>query len=138
MKHQDHFRCRITCGYCGKRRHDEEVCHIKHRNSKKPNKAEEERRKNAGVNQRAEVTILGDPPARGTLIEDKGSQHPPTGRREAPNPTPKGEQPGEKRTIPSTPRADGVEKNQNAKEQAQLALKCLQAAGVDLQFPEEG
>ena len=48
VKHQDHFRCTITCGYCGKRRHYEDECHIKRRESEKLKKAEEERRKNAG------------------------------------------------------------------------------------------
>ena len=31
LTHQDHFRCTITCGYCGKRRHYEDECHIKKR-----------------------------------------------------------------------------------------------------------
>ena len=48
VKDQDHFRCTITCGYCGKRRHYEDECHIKRRESEKLKKAEEERRKNAG------------------------------------------------------------------------------------------
>ena len=29
VKHQDHFHCTITCGYCGNRRHYEDECHIK-------------------------------------------------------------------------------------------------------------
>ena len=29
VTHQDHFRCTITCGYCGKCRHYEDECHIK-------------------------------------------------------------------------------------------------------------
>ena len=28
VTHQDHFRCTITCGYCGKRRHYEDECDI--------------------------------------------------------------------------------------------------------------
>ena len=35
VKHQVHFRCTITCGYCGKRRHYEDECHIKRRESEK-------------------------------------------------------------------------------------------------------
>ena len=42
VKHQDHFRCTITCGYCGKRRHYEDECHMKRRESEKLRKAEEE------------------------------------------------------------------------------------------------
>ena len=48
VKHQVHFGCTITCGYCGKRRHYEDKCHMKRRESGKVKKAEEERRKNAG------------------------------------------------------------------------------------------
>ena len=48
VKHQDHFCCMITCGSCGKRRHYEDECHIKRRESEKHKKAEEERRKTAG------------------------------------------------------------------------------------------
>ena len=48
VKHQDLFCCTITCGYCGKRRHYEDECHIKRRESERLKKAEEERRKNAG------------------------------------------------------------------------------------------
>ena len=40
VKHQDHFPCTITCGYCGKRRHYEDECHIKRRESEKLKKAE--------------------------------------------------------------------------------------------------
>ena len=48
VKHLDDLRCTITCGYRGKRRHYEDECHIKHRESEKLEKAEEEWRKNAG------------------------------------------------------------------------------------------
>ena len=48
VKHQDHFRCTITCGYCGKRRHYEDKCHMKRCESEKLWKAEKEQRKNAG------------------------------------------------------------------------------------------
>ena len=41
VKHQDHFRCTITCGFCGKGRHYEDECHIKRRESEKIKKAEE-------------------------------------------------------------------------------------------------
>ena len=45
VTHQDHFRCTITCGYCGKRRHYEDECHIKKRESDKHNQQEAERQK---------------------------------------------------------------------------------------------
>ena len=42
---QDHFRCTITCGYCGKRRHYEDECHIKKREGIKHKRRETERRR---------------------------------------------------------------------------------------------
>ena len=43
---QDHFRCNITCGYCGKRRHYEDECHINKRESDKLKRQEAERHNN--------------------------------------------------------------------------------------------
>ena len=54
VKHQDHFRCTITCGYCRRRGHYEDECHKKRRESKKLKKAEQDRRKNAGKGGRPE------------------------------------------------------------------------------------
>ena len=45
MTHQDHFRCAITCGYCGKRGHYEDECHIKKRESDKLKRQEAESQK---------------------------------------------------------------------------------------------
>ena len=45
MTHQDHFRCTISCGYCGKCRHYEDKCHIKKRESDKLKRQEAERQK---------------------------------------------------------------------------------------------
>ena len=45
LTHQNHFRCTITCGYCGKRRHYEDECHIKKRESDKLKRQEAERQK---------------------------------------------------------------------------------------------
>ena len=46
VTHQDHFRCTITCGYSGQRRHYEDECHIKKRESDKLKRQEAERQKN--------------------------------------------------------------------------------------------
>ena len=46
VNHQYHFRCTITCGYCGKRRHYEDECHIKKRESDR-HKQQDCRRLNA-------------------------------------------------------------------------------------------
>ena len=45
VTNQDHFSCTITCGYCGKRRHYEDECHIKKRESDKHKRQEAERQK---------------------------------------------------------------------------------------------
>ena len=45
VTHQDHFRCTITCGYCGKRRNYEDKFHIKKRESDKHMRQEAERQK---------------------------------------------------------------------------------------------
>ena len=46
VTHQDRFRCTMTRGYCGKRRHYEDICHIKKRESDKLRRQEAERQKN--------------------------------------------------------------------------------------------
>ena len=43
VTHQDHFRCTIACGYCGKLRHYEDECHIKKRQSDKQQEAERQK-----------------------------------------------------------------------------------------------
>ena len=48
VKHQDHFRCTITCGFYGKRRHYEDECHIKRQESEKLKTKEEDRRRQEG------------------------------------------------------------------------------------------
>ena len=45
VTHQDDFRCTITCGYRGKRRHYEYECHIKKRETDKHKRQEAERQK---------------------------------------------------------------------------------------------
>ena len=142
VKHQDHYRCTITCGYCGKRRHYEDECHKNRRKSEKLKKAEEERRKNAGKGGRPEG--VGPNPGcfkgKGNPGGGRRSSAPSTGRRGAPNPTPNGEPSGEKRPAPSTPSAGGPDKSsENAKKRRlNWHSKCLQATGVEVKFPEEG
>ena len=47
VSHQDFFRCAITCGYCGKRRHYEDECHIKKHESDEHKRQEAERQRTA-------------------------------------------------------------------------------------------
>ena len=84
VKHQDHLRCTITCGYCGKRRHYEDECHIKRRESEKLKKAEEELRKNAGRG--GGGSTPGGTPGGGNPGGGKGSPHPPQVENQAPAP----------------------------------------------------
>ena len=73
VKYEDRFRCTITCGCCGKRRHYEDECHIKRRESEKLKKAEEERRKNAGKGKpEGGGHNPGGSPIRVTLVQDEG------------------------------------------------------------------
>ena len=116
LKDQNRFRCTITCGYCGKRRHYEDECHLQHRQSEKLKKAEEERRNNAG---KGKPEGGGYNPWRFPRKCSPGggrrSSAPPTNGRGAPYPIPKGEQPDENRTVPSSPSNAGAEKTENAK-----------------------
>ena len=141
LKHQDHFRCTITCRYCGKRRHYKDECHIKRRKSEKLKKTEEEARKNAGKGGKPEAggRTPGHPSVRVPLVEGEGTQPPPLVEEEAPSPNPKGEQPGDKLNVPSTPSAGCADKgSENAKKRRlNYHSKCLQAAGVEVKFPEE-
>ena len=140
VKHQDHFGCTITCGYCAKRRHSEDECHIKRRESKKHKKAEEERRNIAGKGGGGGGANPGRFKGKGNAGGGQTSSAHPTGGRGAPNPTSKGEPSGEKQPAPSTPSASGADKSsENAKKRRpNWHSKCLQAAGVEVKFPEEG
>ena len=56
------------------------------------------------------------------------------------DPATKGELSGEKRPAPSTPSSGGADKSsENAKKRRlKWHSKCLQAAGAEVMFPEEG
>ena len=105
VKHQDHFRCTIACGYCGKRRHYEDECHKKRRESEKLKKAEEKRRENAGKGGRPEGACLTLEAlrVRVTLVEDKGPQPSPLVEEEHPTAHLRVSRPGENRLPPPSP-----------------------------------
>ena len=140
LKHKDHFRCTMTCGYCGDWQHFEDECHIRRRKSEKHKKGEGERRKNA---RKGKPEGGGQNPGgflgKGNPGGGRRSSAAPTGGRGGPNPAPKGKLPGDKRTVPSTPSASGAEKGKNAKKRKlKCHSKCLQAAGGEVKFPGEG
>ena len=124
VKQQDNFCCTITCGFCGKQRIYEDECHIKRRQCEKLKKAEEERRKNSGKGGKPEGggAYAGGFKGKGNPGGGQRSSASPAGERGAANPTPKGEQSGEKRPVPSTPGADGADKSS---ENAKVALQVL-------------
>ena len=109
VKHQDHFRCTITCGYCGKCRHYKDECHLKRKESEKHKKVEEARRKQWG----GVIETLGRPQVKVTLQEDGGPQAPPSASSGgnanlAPRKEQRGEQQGGRHAAPpSTPTAGG-------------------------------
>ena len=66
VNHHNHFRCTITCGFCDKRRHYEDKCHIKRRRSDKLRRHEAEQQK---------TQLLPEPPrmkTREVRVEAKG------------------------------------------------------------------
>ena len=77
VTHQDHFRCTITCGYCGKRRHYEDECHIKKRESDKLKRQKAERQKT-------------QTPTRNPQNEDKGGKGGGKGAGKGGPPNPRG------------------------------------------------
>ena len=133
VTHQDHFRCTMTCGYCGKRRHYEDECHIQKRESDKPNWQESKRQKNqtpTRTPQNGDKGHKGDGKGGG-----KGGTPNPQRRSSAPATTP----PPAKSDPKKCPQGDNASLEGKNSEKMQLAslAKSLMAAGVDVEFPAE-
>ena len=75
-----------------------------------------------------------------TLVEDKGPQPPPLAEGEPPTPHLRVSRWVKKRQAPSSPSAGGTDKSsENAKKRRlNWHSTCLQAAGVEVNFAEEG
>ena len=143
--HQDHFRCSITCGFCGKRRHYEDECHIKRRQSEKLKKEEEEKRKSGKGNFNHSHNQDGNTGGRGRPSEKKDpggrSSSAPTqsGNR---NPGGNANSKGEKRPTPMTPKTGdakskgGGETDNAKKRRLAWMVQSLLKAGVEVKFPE--
>ena len=131
--HQDHFRCTITCGYCGKRRHYGDECHIKKGESGKHKRQEAERQK---IQTPSKTPQNGDKDGKGV---GKGG-----GNRGTPNPQRRSSVPV---TFPSPasvdpkkrPQGDNASPEGTSSKKRRLAWmdKSLLAAGVDVKFPAE-
>ena len=138
VTHQDHFRCTITCGYCGKHRHYEDECHIKKRESDKLKRQEAERQKT-------------QTPARNPPNGDKGGKGGGKGggKTGPPNPQRRSSAPVATPTPAATPapavdpkkRPQGnnatPEGNNSKKRRLAWMAKSLMAAGVNVKFPDE-
>ena len=133
MTDQDHFRCTITCGYCGKRRHYKDECHIKKRESDKLKRQEAERQKTQ--------TPTRNPPngdkggKAGGKGGGKGGPPHPQRRSSAPAATP----PPAAGDPKKRPQGDNASPEGNNCKKRRLAwmAKSLMAAGVDVKFPDE-
>ena len=133
VTHQDHFSCIITCGYCGKRRHYEDECRIKKRESDKLKRQEAERQKNQTPTRTPQNGDKGGKGG-GKGVGKSGTPNPPR-RSSAPATTPSlAEGDPQKR-----PQGDNASPEGNTSKKRRLAwvAKSLRAAGVDVKFPAE-
>ena len=133
VTHQDHFRCTITCGYCGKRRHNEDECHTKKRESDKLKRQGAERQKN-------------QTPTRNPRNGDKGGKGGGKGAGKCGPPNPQRRSSAPAATPPPAdadpkkrPQGDSASPEGNNSNKRRLAwmAKSLMAAGVDVKFSAE-
>ena len=133
MTHQDHFRCTITCGHCGKRHHYEDECHIKTRESDKLKRQEAERQKNQTPTRNPQNGDKGG--KGGGKGAGKGGPPNPQRRSSAPAATP----PPAEGDPKKRPQGDNASPEGNNSKKRRLAWMAnpLMAAGVDVKFPAE-
>ena len=130
---QDHFRCTITRGYCGKRRHYKDECQKKKRESDKLKRQEPERQKNQTPTRNPQNAEKGG--KGGGKGGDKGGPPNPQRRSSAPAATPPpAEGDPKKRRQGDNASPEGY--NSKKRRLAWMA-KSLMAAGVDVKFPAE-
>ena len=139
LTHQDHFRCTITCGYCGKGRHDEDQCHIKKRESDKLKRQEAERQKTQTPTKNLQN---GDKGGKGGG-KGGGKNGPPNPQRRssAPvaTPSPAATPPPAAGDPKKRPQGDNATPEGNNSKKRRLAWMpwSLIAARVDVKFPDE-
>ena len=133
VTHQDHFRCTFSCGYCGKRRHYEDECHIEKRESDKLRRQEAERQKNQTPTRTPQN---GDKGGKGRGKE-AGKAGPPNPQRRssAPAATPPPAE-GDPKKRPQGDNASPERKNCKRRLLPWMA-ESLMAAGVEVKFPAE-
>ena len=133
VTHQDHFRCIITCGYCGKRGHYEDECHKKERESDILKRQEAERQKNQTPTRTPQNGDKGG--KGGGKGGAKGGTPNPQRRSSAPATTPSPAE-GDPKKRPQKDNAS-PEGNNSKKRRLAWIAKSLMAAGVDVKFPAE-
>ena len=133
VTHQDHFRCTITCCYCGKRRHYEDECHIKKRKSDKLKRQEAERQKTQTPTRNPQNGDKGG--NGGGKWGGKGGPPNPQRRSSAPATTP----PPAAGDPKMRPQGDNASPEGNYSQKRRLAwmAKSLMAAGLDVKLPDE-
>ena len=133
VTHQDHYRCTITRGYCGKRCHYKDDCHIKKREADKLKRQGAERQKNQAPTRTPQN---GDKGGKGGG-KGGGIGGPPNPQRRssapAATPPPAEGDPKERQQGDN----DSPEGNNSMKRQLAWMAKSLMAAGVDVKFPAE-
>ena len=131
--HRDLFRCTITFGYCGKRRHYKEECHLKKRETDKHKRHEVERQKTQTPTRTPQTGDKGGKgPGKGV---GKGGTRTPQRRSSAPATSPSPSEGDSKKR----PQGDNTSPEGNNSKKRRLAwmAKSLMAAGVDFKFPAE-
>ena len=136
VTHQDHFRCTITCGYGGKRRHYEDECHIKKRESDKLKCQKVERQKTQTPTKNPQN---GDKGGKGG---GKGG-----GKNRPPNPQRRSSAPFATPSPAATPAGDPEKRlqgddatpegNNSKKRRLAWMARSLIAAAVDVKIPDE-
>ena len=139
VTHQDHFRCTITCGYCGKHCHYKDECHIKKRESDKLKRQEAESQKTQTPTKNPQNADKGGKGG-GKGGGKNGPPNPPR-RSSAPvaRPPPGATPPpaaGDPKKCPQGDKATPEGNNSKKRRLARMA-RSLIAEGVDVKFPDE-
>ena len=140
VTHQDHFRCTITCGYCGKRRHYEDECHIKKRETDKLKRQEAERQKTQTPTKSPQN---GDKGGKEGGRGGGGKNGPPNPQRRSSAPvaapSPAATPPPAAGDPKKRPQGDNatLEGNNSKKRRLAWMARSLIASGVDVKFPDE-
>ena len=133
VTHQDNFRCTISWGYCGKRCHYEDECHIKKRESDKHKQQEAERQKTQTPTRTLQN---GDKGGKGRGKGDGKDGRPSPQRRSSAPATSPSPAEGDPKKRPQGDNASPGGNNSKKRRLAWMA-KFLMAAGVDVDFPAE-